>query len=244
MTPMSPRILLGMLTPSSNTVLEPVTAALLAGIPEASAHFGRFRVTEIALSDSALKQFDDSEILAAARLLAHARCRVIAWNGTAAGWRGFDMDEALCAAITCETGALACTSVLALNEILAATGARRLGIVSPYTGDVQAAIVRNYEKAGITVTGECHAGLADNYAFSEIDAGRIAAMAREVAKSGPDAIAIYCTNMRGAPLAEALEAELGIPVYDTVATVVWKSLRLAGVDTRRIHGWGRLFREG
>ena len=39
--------LLGMLTPSSNTTLEPVTAAMIAGIPEASAHFGRFRVTEI-----------------------------------------------------------------------------------------------------------------------------------------------------------------------------------------------------
>ena len=42
---------------------------------------------------------------------------------------------------------------------------------------------------------------------------------------------------------EALEAETGIPVYDTIATVVWKSLRLAGVDTRALQGWGRLFRE-
>jgi len=32
-----------------------------------------------------------------------------------------------------------------------------------------------------------------------------------------------------------------VPVYDTIATVVWKSLRLAGVDTRRLARWGRLF---
>jgi maleate isomerase len=243
MTATTSRILLGMLTPSSNTVLEPVTAALLAGIPEASAHFGRFRVTEIALSQSALAQFDDTEILAAARLLSHARCQVIAWNGTAAGWRGFHMDETLCAAITRETGAMAATSVLALNEILAITGVKRLGIVSPYTDDVQAAIARNYESIGIAVTGEVHEGLADNYSFSEITADRMRAMAREVAKAKPEAIAIYCTNMRGAPLAESLEAELGIPVYDTVSTVLWKSLKLTGVDTRRITGWGSLFRE-
>jgi hypothetical protein len=56
---MAGRVLLGMLTPSSNTVLEPVTAAMLAGLPEVSAHFGRFRVTEIALSRQALGQFDD-----------------------------------------------------------------------------------------------------------------------------------------------------------------------------------------
>ena len=44
-------------------------------------------------------------------------------------------------------------------------------------------------------------------------------------------------------LVEELEAETGIPIYDTIATVVWKSLKLAGADPRRIAGWGRLFRE-
>lgn len=82
---MIPRTLLGMLTPSSNTTLEPVTTAMLADIPEASAHFGRFRVTEIALSNQALAQFDDSEILRAAELLSHAKVGSIAWNGTSSG---------------------------------------------------------------------------------------------------------------------------------------------------------------
>ena len=47
---MTSRVFLGMLTPSSNTVLEPVTTAMLAGLPEVTAHFSRFKVTEIALS--------------------------------------------------------------------------------------------------------------------------------------------------------------------------------------------------
>jgi maleate isomerase len=81
---MSKRILLGMLTPSSNTTLEPVTTQMLAGLPEATAHFGRFKVTEIALSEKALGQFDDTEILRAAELLSHARTNVIGWNGTSA----------------------------------------------------------------------------------------------------------------------------------------------------------------
>ena len=42
------------------------------------------------------------------------------------------------------------------------------------------------------------------------------AMTRDVAAAKPDAIAIICTNMRGAPLAEELEAAHGIPIYDTV----------------------------
>ena len=68
-------------------------------------------------------------------------------------------------------------------------------------------------------------------------------MTIEVAKARPDAIAVVCTNLRGAPLVEALEREVGIPVYDSIATVVWKSLALAGVAPGRVAGWGRLFRE-
>jgi len=47
--------------------------------------------------------------------------------------------------------------------------------------------------------------------------------------------------MRGAPLAEELEAAYGIPIYDTVSTTVWKSLKIAGVDTARVKAWGKLF---
>ncbi len=58
---MAERIFLGMLTPSSNTVLEPVTAAMLGDLPEVSAHVSRFKVTEIALTADALAQFDGVE---------------------------------------------------------------------------------------------------------------------------------------------------------------------------------------
>jgi maleate isomerase len=111
------RIRLGMLTPSSNTVLEPISMAMVGGLPEVSVHFGRFKVTEIALSDQALKQFDDTEILRAVELLAHAKVDVIAWNGTSASWLGFDRDERLCERITAATGIAACTSVLAFREM-------------------------------------------------------------------------------------------------------------------------------
>ena len=237
------RILLGMLTPSSNTTLEPVTSRMISGIAEASAHFGRFKVTEIALSKSALGQFDDSEILRAAELLAHAKVDVIAWNGTSAGWLGFDSDERLCRRIKEATGIPACTSVLAQNEIFRIAGVARMGLVSPYLDDVQAAIVRNYAAAGIECVAERHLGLRDNFSFSEVGEEEIASMVREVAAAKPDAISILCTNLRGAPLVDALERETGVLVCDSIATVVWKSLLLAGDDPRRVTGWGRIFRE-
>ncbi|MAF02403.1 MULTISPECIES: aspartate/glutamate racemase family protein [unclassified Herbaspirillum] len=240
---MIPRTLLGMLTPSSNTTLEPVTTAMLADIPEASAHFGRFRVTEIALSNQALAQFDDSEILRAAELLSHAKVGSIAWNGTSSGWLGFDADERLCRRITEATGIPACTSVLALNEIFDLTGVKRFGLVTPYLDDVQAAIIKNYAASGLECVSERHLRKQDNFSFSEVGAQELRAMVHEVAKDKPQAITIFCTNLRGAPLVEELEREVGIPIYDTISTVVWKSLQQAGADPSRIRGWGSLFRE-
>ncbi|MDE2334418.1 MAG: aspartate/glutamate racemase family protein [Rhodospirillales bacterium] len=233
---------LGMLTPSSNTALEPITAAMLAGV--ATLHVARFRVTEITLSQQGLAQFDDAPMLHAASLLADARVAAIGWNGTSGGWLGFDVDRRLCAGITASTGIPATTSMLALNDILAARGVRRLGLVTPYTRDVQARIQANYAALGVETVAECHLGISENFAFADVPAQQIAAMTREVAKARPDAIAIICTNLHAAPLAEMLEAETGILVLDTIATVVWRALQLAGADPRSVNGWGRLFREG
>src|SRR6516164_2055633 len=143
------RVRLGMLTPSSNTALEPVTAAMLADLPEVTAHFSRFKVTEIAASDASDRQFDEGEILRAAELLTHAKSDVVAWNGTSASWLGFERDEQLCARILAATGIMAGTSVLAFREIFRRTGVSRVGLVTPYVANVQARIMDNWRKAGV-----------------------------------------------------------------------------------------------
>lgn len=238
------RTLIGMLTPSSNTVLEPYMCAILHGLlPEVTAHFQRFTVKEISLDDKAMAQFNNPALIEAAKILSDARMDVIAWAGTAAGWRGFDVDRDLCAQITEATGAPATTSVLALNEILDRTNVRRLGLVTPYLDEVQKQIVANYGAAGHEVTSERHLGDRGNFSFSEYDEPTIAQMIRDVAKDRPEAIIVLCTNFRGAPLVEAIEKEIGIPVYDSVSATVWKALLMTGHDPAKIKGWGRLFQE-
>ena len=237
------RVLLGMLTPSSNTVLEPVCAEMLRGLPEVSAHFSRFRVTSIALDDRSLGQFDQPAMLEAASLLADARVRSICWNGTSASWLGLDTDRALCAAIEGRTGVPATSSVLALAEIFRRTGVRRFGLVTPYTGDVQARIVTNFAREGLDCVSDRRLDITDNFSSSRTSAEALAGMVREAAAARPEAITVLCTNLRGAPLVEALERETGIPIHDSASAAVWASLRLAGADPGRVSGWGRLFRE-
>jgi maleate isomerase len=235
------RSLIGVLTPSSNTVLEPATSAMLAGLPDVTAHFGRFRVLKITLDDDGLRQFATEEPLRAAELLADARVGVIGWSGTSASWLGFDTDQRLCDAIAQRTGVPGCTAVLAINELFERLGVTRFALVSPYTDDVQQRIVANYGAAGFDCVAEAHAGISDNFAFSEVDEPAVEAMIRQVAARRPQAIAIMCTNMRGAGLADRLERELGIPVIDSVAAFVWKALSITGRDPARVRGWGSLF---
>lgn len=237
------RTLLGVLTPSSNTALEPLTAAMVSGMPNVSAHFSRFTVTRISLDDQALGQFDDSKILAAASLLADARVDVIGWSGTAAGWMGFEQDRALCQRIEEATGIPATTSVLALNEILERSGRKHFAVACPYTADVAERIVANYTREGFSCAAISRLDIAENFAFSEVDADTLTRQVSEVALARPDAIATYCTNLRAAHLVPQWEAAFGIPVFDTVATVIWKMLRMTGHNPAHITGWGRLFQE-
>ena len=235
------RVLLGMLTPSSNTVLEPVTTAILQDLDTVSAHFSRFRVTEISLSEVALGQFDDRPLLTAAELLADAKVDVIAWNGTSAGWLGFERDVQLCDRIQSVTGIPATTSVLALNELFQQQHITRFGLVTPYTEDVQSKILQNYSQAGFDCVAERHLDLSVNFAFSEVTADSITQQVKAVAEAQPQAITTFCTNLRAAPLVAALEAQIDIPIYDTISVVVWKSLVLAGADPSQVKGWGQLF---
>lgn len=235
---------IGMLTPSSNSVLEPYTSAMMAAYGErASAHFGRFRVTEISMSEASRSQFSTEAILQAARLLADARVDVMAWNGTSAGWLGFERDEALCAAITDETGIPATSTILALNEALALMEARTLGLVTPYLSDVQNRIIANYAEIGIEIIADRRLEVRDNFAFSETPPAGVAQMIRQVARSRPQAVAVLCTNFRGAPVAAAVELETGIPVLDSVAVTVWSTVLKSGLDPSEITGWGRLFQD-
>jgi maleate isomerase len=190
----STRKRLGVLTPSSNTVLEPVIVGLTAGLPNLSLHFTRFRVTEISLSEAGLKQFAMDTTVEAARLLSDARVDAISWSGTSAAWLGLDYDRALCAAILKDTGTPATTATLSMVDALHAQGIRRVGLVTPYTESVQQRIMDTFANESIEIVAERRLNFTDNFSFAEATGGQILDMARQVGASRPDAILILCTS--------------------------------------------------
>ena len=239
---MLPEPRVGMLTPSSNTALEPYTAAMFAALDgRATVHFARFRVVEISMSNRSQTQFTDEPVLEAAARLAEARVGCIAWNGTSASWLGVEKDVALCRRIEEATGIRATSTILAYEDYFRLRGVRRLGLVTPYLSEVQDRIIANYAARGIEVVADRRLEDPGNYSFAEYPPHQILGMVRDVAAARPDAIAILCTNFRGAPIAAAAEAELGIPVLDSVAVTAARTLSLIGIGPGCVKGWGSVF---
>ncbi|WP_406855484.1 aspartate/glutamate racemase family protein [Alsobacter sp. KACC 23698] len=235
---------LGMLTPSSNTVLEPVSAELLRGLPGVSLHFARFRVTEIALDSAALGQFDPEPMLAAAELLSHAKVDCITWNGTSASWLGLDTDRRLIDAIERRTGVRATTCVLTMADTLRRHGMSRIALVTPYTDDVQARIAATLGTEGFRVVSERHLGIRDNFSFGLVSREALDAMVADVAAERPDAIVVLCTNLAGADQVPAWEARHGVPMLDSVALSLAGALDACGVDRAALAPKGWLFGKG
>ncbi|CAI6025407.1 Maleate isomerase [Cohnella sp. JJ-181] len=234
---------IGMLTPSSNTVLEPVTSAIMSSVRGATVHYARLRVTQITLGEDAGAQFAAEPMLSAAVLLADAHVDVIVWNGTSGSWLGLDRDRSLCAAISTAAGIPATTSALALAEAYRALGVRRIGLVTPYTDDVNEAIAARYADAGLECPVRLGCGLYVNEEFACVAPDVVEAMIRRAAAS-PDveAVAVVCTNMNGAARSAALEREYGKPILDSVAVTAWQALRMAGVPrTGLAASWGGVF---
>lgn len=234
---------IGTITPSGNTVVERVTLGIARELPEVSVHFSRTPV--FGSSDPSPDRYAMDGFLAAARLLAHAAPQVLLWNGSKGAGAGFEHDRALVEAIRAETGIRTTTSILGLVDLFAARGIRRLGVVTPYTDESQHKALDCLAREGFECVAEAHAGLSDNLSYASVPAEQIATMVRQVAVAQPQAVLCLCTNFPAAVMAAPLEAELGLPVYDSTALGVWHALRLAGVDTAPAAPlWGSLFAQG
>jgi maleate isomerase len=223
---------IGVLTPSSNTVLEPETARLLAPIADSvSFHVARFPVTVISDDAQSHAQFTLARMLAAVDLLADAEMDAYLWSGTSAAWEGIETDQALVAAITERTSKPATTSTLALLEAFSALGVERYALVVPYIATIADRIVSNFRALGVDCVAIERDELTTNMDFAGVSAAEIGRRARRAVTSAEatgqkaDAVVIHCTNFRGAPVVSELERELGIPVLDSVVVGLWGVLR-------------------
>lgn len=230
----------GTITPSGNTVVERVTLGIVSSMPQVSAHFSRTPV--FGSTDPSPDAYATDGLLAAAELLAHAAPQVLVWNGSKGAGIGFAHDRALADTIAAQTGIATTTSMLGLVALLEATGIDRVAVVTPYAEAGHAKTLQCLAREGLHCVADAHAGLSDNLSYASVPPARISDMVRSVAAARPQAVLCLCTNFPAAVVAAPLEAELGIPVFDSTALGVWHALQLCGADTHAAAArWGSMF---
>lgn len=238
--PSAERRKIGHVTPSSNTVLEPLTALMSRDLDDrVSHHFTRMKVEAISLELRHTQQFAPGPMLAAADLLGDAAVDVIVWNGTSGAWNGFDADREICALISERTGVPSSTSTLATLEAIVGSGFERCALAVPYTDAVTARIADVYGGEGVHVVSRANAGVSGNREMAHVSEERVRALLREADSPDAECILLICTGLAGAQLVADAEVELGKPIFDSVAVTLWKALTLVGIEPR-LRGWGSL----
>ena len=231
---------IGHITPSSNTVLEPLVARMSAELVDAATqHFTRLAVRNIGLDAPSTNQFALEGLLDAATLLAQAPLDAIVWNGTAGSWLGSAHDERIIDAIRAATGLPATTATRSIFATLRRHSWTRVALAVPYTSDVTKRIVDEYARNGIDVVHHVSLELVDNIAMGSIEEAGVADLATRAHNPAADCIAVVCTNVSTARLTAALEERLGLPIVDSVIVTFAEGCRLAGLSPR-LDGWGRV----
>lgn len=232
---------IGMLTPSSNSTLEPVLSRMTWNIPEIVCLYSRIPVSKISLKEDAINQFDKYTMLKAAELLADAEVDVIAWNGTSGSWLGLDRDREICELIKREMGIPATTSMLATFEAFKRNNVKNTHIIAPYIKEVMECIIVEYEKEGITVVNADACGVTNVKFMRNVSEEIINSMMQAVTKDPADAISVVCTAFPLIHNVDFYEKQYGYTIYDSINVVLWETMLMVGVDPSKVKGWGRVF---
>jgi maleate isomerase len=121
----------------------------------------------------------------------------------------------------------AVTTSGALVEALSDLGVTRLAVATPYDAAVTARLHDFLEETGVSVTRSAHLGLYGR--IWTVPYAVTAALVRDVAASGAEAVFVSCTNLPTYDIVAPLEAELGIPVLTANQVTMWAALRRIGV---------------
>jgi len=133
------------------------------------------------------------------------------------------------------------TPITAAKAALAALGARRIALLTPYPAVLHRMVAEHLEGHGFTLSDERGLGVATDAGISALTARELREAACSLDRQGAEAVFLSCTALHTAGLVDTLEQELALPVVTSNQALAWHALRLAGVAAS-LPGRGRLLR--
>ncbi len=154
-------------------------------------------------------------------------------------------EDSVTAAIQSAHPGVPCSNpVSAAVDAFRALGARTISVLTPYSTAVTAPVVAHFEKNGLVVDAVGSFLESDDLTVARITEASIVEGVRSLgAESSCDAVFVSCTSLRSFGVISDLETELGKPVVSSNSALLWRLLRMAGVN-EPIAGLGALLRSG
>jgi maleate isomerase len=214
----------GVLVPSSNTVMEPDFWRALP--PGATLHTARMFLEDT--TPEGEHRMLDEHVLPAARDLATARPDLIVFGCTSAGaLRGNDYDAELCRRISDLSGVPTVSVIASVRRAIAASGARRVGVVTPYVDALNQRIRESVEADGVEVATIAGLGMTDNFEIAAVPRREILDLAERTLRGlAVDLAFVSCTNFPAVAALPELERRLGLPVVTSNQAAIAAVLRM------------------
>jgi maleate isomerase len=229
----------GVLIPSTNTTGEIEYTRLLP--PEWQPHYAR--VKSASIDGSPFSPPRDEDVDYQAKLLGTARVEVVFLLQTSASLFAEGYDADVTRRIGAGAGVPAFTSAMAIGEAMQALGSKRIALVSPYSGPVNANARRYYEeKYGLSVVALEGFAATDSYAIGKLGPELARDAFARIDRPEIEAFVVPGGNFPTMASIPAWEREFGKPVVTTNQAGFWAvTRRLGGSD--RFHGLGRLLEQ-
>jgi maleate isomerase len=145
----------------------------------------------------------------------------------------FGWDAQFARIVHSKSAAVAHTAAEALIVELASLGARRISVVSAYTGAIYEQMPAYFARAGITIEEHATLEIEDIAAISGYDPQDLRRFATERLTSAADALCVVGTDLSTLPVIDDLERDFGVPVV-TANGALFAAMRraLAPAETR------------
>lgn len=225
------------LIPNEQTIEEEMIKHMPPGV---GAYFSRAPMPREITTDS-LAQLRNSLAGAAGRILPDDGLDVVTLgctSGTVAVG-----EEAACAELAKGArGAKTSTLAGAVRKALAAMGARKIVLGSPYVAELNDNMVRFLEGAGFEVLRAHGMGLRHDTEMIRVSPDYLFDYAHAIDDPKSDAVLLSCGALRSIEVIDRIEQSLGKPAICSNQAMLWDCLRLAGIGDR-MPGLGRLLRE-
>jgi maleate isomerase len=180
---------------------------------------------DVAVSTELAEALRDEDALAqACREVAEAAPGVTAYLCTSASFVAGLAGEAQLRAVMERAGARrAITTSGALLEALAALGAGRVAVATPYDAELTARLAAFLEEAGHAVVSTARLGLTGD--IWRVTSASVSELVEALPLGDAEAVVISCTNLPTYDALPKLEETLGLPVVSANEATMWAALR-------------------